>query len=161
MCVFCSTSSSYSLELAEPPGCVHLLWARRMEGSFGGVVTVSAHALQDLHCSTPLLCSGKETHHKHHLLAALSTWLTTGLGWELPALAGGQAGNGGYSKPTRSLALAWHSHQHREGIDWAGPLRKEPSPACPPSKQPRKIQQPGERAAQKEAKVIQEKLQNT
>lgn len=152
--VFCSTSSSHSLELAEPPGCAHLLWARRMEGGFGGEGTASAHAPQDPRCSTPLLSSGKDTHHKHHLLAALSTWHTTGLGWELPALAGGQAGNGGYSKPTGSPGLAWHSHQHREGIDWAGPLRKEPSPAssCPPSKQPRKIQQPGGESCTKGSK---------
>lgn len=89
VCVFCSTSSSYSLELVEPPVCAHLLWARRMDGGFGGEeVTVLAHALRGQHCSNSPAFWERDTSETHHLLAAVSTWLATGLGWELAALAG-------------------------------------------------------------------------
>lgn len=86
--VFCPTSSSHSLELAEPPACAHLPWARRTDSGFGGEeVTVSAHALQGPRCSALSLFWEGDT-ETHHLLAAVSTWLATGLGWELAAWAG-------------------------------------------------------------------------
>lgn len=132
---------------------------RRMAGAFGGEeVTVSAHALQDLRCSllsfvlrgrlirnTPFVGSSQ-------YLALHRPWLGAGCsGWR----AGGQAGNGDYSKPNRSPAPPGTATSTGRGLGW--PTEE----GTLPSKQPRKIQQPGRRAMQNKAVVIQEKLQNT
>lgn len=122
--VFCPTSSSHSLELAEPPACAHLPWARRTDGGFGGEeVRVSAHALQGPRCSALLFVLGRRHRNtpfagSSQYLARHRPWLGAGcLGWR----AGGQAGNGDCSKPNSSLAPApaQHSHQHREGTGLA------------------------------------------
>lgn len=133
--LFCSTSSSYCLELVEPsarfqPVPICYGPEGRTNCGFGEEeVTVLAHVLW-AHAVTLFSFVLGRRHVRNTLsvgssryLAHCGPWLAACCsGWR----AGGHAGNQGCSKPNNSLAPALDQHSRGK---WAGPLRTIPAPS--------------------------------
>lgn len=146
--VFCPTSSSHSLELARAtslcPSAVGQKDGRWLWWGGGDSVSTCSAGPTLLHSS---LCFGKET-QKHTIC------------WQQSVPGSPQALAGSWLLGLESWRPSWEwrllqtqqqpgpgpcpAQPPAQGGDRAGLLRKEPFPASPLTKQPRKIQVPGE-----------------